>query len=197
MPRGVPLTEEDFARRRREILNGAAKLLLDRGYQATSMREIAEAVGVGKSTLYDYFQTKEQILYVAMEEAFGEWNAKAQEMARLDLPPEDRLRQMMKAHLEVLQADGGLLLRLSEQVKFLSPEQLSPMVSRRHAYQDVICGLILEGVEQGCFRKVDALVAARMLINAATSAFYTGRPSGTMAHMLDEVIEIFLRGIAI
>lgn len=197
MPKGVPLTEEAVVQRRREIINAAEHLFVDKGFHNISMREIADAARVGKSTLYDYFQTKDEILLFALEEAMEEINLRAQAIAELKLSPDERLRHIMKKHLEMLQADGGLLLRLSEQAQFLNSEQLVHMSPKRRVYQDVIRGLIMEGIEQGHFRKVDALVAARMLVNAVPTAFYTSRPTGTVAEMLDEVVGIFLRGISL
>ena len=62
MPKGIPLTEEEIERRRHEIFHCAVALILKQGFSSTSMQEIAQSAGVGKSTLYDYFPTKEHIL---------------------------------------------------------------------------------------------------------------------------------------
>ena len=62
MPKGIPLTQEEQQRRRKEIFSASAGLFLEKGFTETSMREIAHAAGVGKSTLYDYFSSKEEIL---------------------------------------------------------------------------------------------------------------------------------------
>lgn len=197
MPKGVPLTEEATSRRRREILDAAEQLFVNKGFQNTSMREIGEAAGVGKSTLYDYFQTKEQILAFALEEAMLDMNERAQAIAGLALPPDERIRQIMKAHLALLQANRNLLLRLTDQSHFLSTEELTRIGQKRYAYQDIIRGLIEAGTAQGRFRAVNALVAARMLTSSLLSVFHTTRPAGTVEEMLDEVVGIFLRGISV
>ena len=57
MPKGIPLTEEEIDRRRHEIFQSSVTLILKQGFDNTSMQEIAQAAGVGKSTLYDYFPT--------------------------------------------------------------------------------------------------------------------------------------------
>jgi AcrR family transcriptional regulator len=53
------------------ILSVAARLFADKGYDATSMREIAEGAGVAKPTIYYYFQSKEGLLARLLEEGFG------------------------------------------------------------------------------------------------------------------------------
>ena len=68
MPKGIPLTEEEIDRRRHEIFHSSVALILKQGFAGTSMQEIAEAAGVGKSTLYDYFPTKDHVLLFVFEE---------------------------------------------------------------------------------------------------------------------------------
>ena len=62
MPKGIPLTEEEQQRRRKEIFDASVHLFLEKGFNETTLREIAEAAGIGKSTLYDYFKSKDEIL---------------------------------------------------------------------------------------------------------------------------------------
>ena len=96
MPKGIPLTEEEQANRRHEIFNAAVDLILKKGFQETSMREIAEAAGMGKSSLYDYFKTKDEILMFVIEEEGLIVMNQAQAIARLNIPPEARLKQILE-----------------------------------------------------------------------------------------------------
>ena len=68
MPKGIPLTDEELDRRRHEIFDRSVDLFFEKGFRETSMREIAEAAGMGKSSLYDYFETKDEILVWAVED---------------------------------------------------------------------------------------------------------------------------------
>jgi hypothetical protein len=65
----------------------------------------------------------------------------------------------------------------------------------RYAYQDLMCSLIEEGMREGVFRPVDALLAARLLVNSMGSVVFTSRPTATPQALLGETLEIFLRGI--
>ena len=69
MPKGVPLTEAELEKRRQEISAVAIPLFVERGFNETSIRQIASAAEMGKSTLYDYFDSKDEILvsYFAAE----------------------------------------------------------------------------------------------------------------------------------
>ena len=67
MPKGIPLTRNELEQRRREIFDASVHLFLENGFYETSMREVAEAAGIGKSTLYDYFPNKDEIIVYAIE----------------------------------------------------------------------------------------------------------------------------------
>jgi hypothetical protein len=55
--------------------------------------------------------------------------------------------------------------------------------------------LIEEGIREGRFRKVDPLLAARMLINTMAPVVFTSRPTGTAQEMLDKTLDVFLNGL--
>src|SRR5512147_2025363 len=81
MPKGIPLTEEEQAKRRHEIFHQVVNVSLKKGFQETPMREIAEAAGLGKSTLYDYFKTKDEILVYYFEDELDDLTTEAQRIA--------------------------------------------------------------------------------------------------------------------
>ncbi len=195
MPKGIPLTEEEQIRRRHEIFGASVKLFLKNGFQETSMREIAAEAGIGKSTLYDYFPTKDDILAWGMEDEFIDLAVAAQQIAALPLPAVTRLRKIMKNHVDVLAAGKEFYLKLSFEVQRLSLETQRRIQTRRHSYQDLIRQLIDEGIQEGVFRKVDSLFVARMLIVAITPTIFTSRPTGTPQQMLSTALDVIFKGI--
>ncbi len=195
LPKGIPLTEEEQMRRRHEIFGTSVQLFLKNGFQETSMREIAERAGIGKSTLYDYFRTKEEILAWGVEDELVDLSAAAQEIVALPLPAAERLRKVAKNHVQALTASKDLYLKLSFEVQRLSLETQKRIQVRRHAYQDLIRQLIDQGIREGSFRRVDSLLVARLLIVAMTPTIFTSRPTGTPQQMLNTALDVILKGI--
>jgi AcrR family transcriptional regulator len=195
MPKGIPLTPQEQDRRRHEIFEASVKLFLRQGFPETSMREVAAAAGIGKSTLYDYFPTKDEILIWGIEDIFVDLTAAAREILALPLPAIDRLRRVMENHVAAIEASKEFYMRLSFEVQRLSLKAQRRVQVRRHEYQDLIAGLVAEGMQEGSFRRVDPLPVARMLIMAATPTVFTSRPSGTPQHMLNETLDVVLRGL--
>ncbi len=159
------------------------------------MREIAESAGLGKSTLYDYFKTKDEILVYFFGDQLSDMTEEAQRIAMQNMPADKRLRQVMETYIENLQANKSLFLKLSIDSQRLKPETQKQIQEKRHAYQDLICALIDEGIREGVFRKVNSLLAARLLISGISSVIYDSRPTGTLEEMLKDTLDIFFKGI--
>ncbi len=195
MPKGIPLTDEEQMRRRHEIYGASLKLFLSKGFQETSMREIAEEAGIGKSTFYDYFQNKDEILVWGVQDEIEDLTAEAKRIAALPLPAPQRLRRVMKNHAEYIMASKEFFLKLSFEVQRLSLESQKRIQVARHAYQDTIRQIVDEGICEGAFRNVDSLLAARLLIQAVTPTVVTSRPTATPQKMLERALDILLKGI--
>lgn len=195
MPKGIALTEEEQAARRREIFNAAVDSFLKKGFQETTMREIAELAGMGKTTLYDYFKNKDEILTFIFEEGIHDVFERAQQIAQQDMPLIERIQQIAQMHLEFLVAHKNLYLILTQEIQRLKMQSQQRIQLGRYAYQDLMRSLIEEGIREGVFRPVDALLAARLLVNSMGSVVFTSRPTATPQALLSESLEIFLRGI--
>jgi AcrR family transcriptional regulator len=197
MPKGTPLTEEEQEKRRHEIFHSVLNIFLKKGFQETSMREIAETAGLGKSTLYDYFKTKDDILLYYFEDQLNDLIEAAQKIAAQNKSADKRLRETVQMHLEFLQANKNLFMKLSMEAQRLKPDSQKKVQERRHAYQDLIRGLIDEGIREGSFRKVDSLLAARILITAMAPVVFTTRPTNSPQEIVKETLNIFFKGIEV
>jgi len=195
MPKGIPLTKEEQEKRRHEIYHKVVKIFLKKGFQETSMHEIAEVAGLGKSTLYDYFKTKDEILIYFFEDQLNDLTEEAQKIVPQNLSADKRLRQIMEMHLAFLLENKSLFMKLSVESQRLRPESQTRIQNSRHTYQDLLRELVEEGVREGTFRKVDPLLTARLLLQTMAPVVFTSRPTGTPQEMLKETMDIFLKGI--
>jgi AcrR family transcriptional regulator len=195
MPKGVPLTEEELSRRRSEIFAAATHLFVEKGFNETSMREIGEAAGIGKSTLYDYFPSKDEILISFVMEEVREMTAWAIEIVRREVSAGKRLRLILERHLEYMVDSKLLYLKLTFETQRLSFESQQRVQTLRHAYQDVLCNLVREGIQSGEFRAVNPLMTVRGMFSMLTSAICTSRPTGTPQEMLHDALDIIFKGL--
>lgn len=195
MPKGVILTSEEQTARREMIVGVALGLVAEKGFQKTSMREIAEQAKMGKSSLYDFFKTKDEIVVYAVEKGIDEMMQRVQEIIREEPLPEQCIRKIMRNQLSIPTAKRTAMLWLNTESSYLEEEYQRRLKAARYAYQDIVKSVIDTGVATGVFRKTDTALMARLLLNSLLSIVYTSRPSDGQEQMLDETMNIFLHGI--
>ena len=96
MPREAPVDS------RQEILRTAARLFQQRGYDATSMNDVAAALKLSKGGLYHHFQSKDEILFEIMNHAMEITQELVIAPVRQIVGPEERLRALIRLHIEVV-----------------------------------------------------------------------------------------------
>jgi AcrR family transcriptional regulator len=97
-----PMARETVVDSRQEILRTAARLFQQRGYDATSMNDVAAALKLSKGGLYHHFQSKDEILYEIMNHAMEITQDRVLTPVRGIADPEERLRVLIRLHIEVV-----------------------------------------------------------------------------------------------
>lgn len=87
---------------RQEILRTAARLFHERGFNATSMNDVAAALKLSKGGLYHHFESKDEILYSLMDHALNITEARVIKPVRSIRDPEEALRTLIRLHIEVI-----------------------------------------------------------------------------------------------
>ncbi len=136
---------------RRLILDHAARLLRSNGYHQTSLREIAEAVGIRKASLYHHFRSKEEIVEAVVNDGVGfvHQAVRAALEAAGEADPRRRLEAAIAAHLAALHGHSDYTCASIKVFSFgenPTPESVRPI---RRAYDDLWRALIDELVGAG------------------------------------------------
>ncbi|MBC8506236.1 MAG: TetR/AcrR family transcriptional regulator [Anaerolineales bacterium] len=194
MPKGIPLTNEDRELRRSEIAHAAADLIFEKGFTETSVNQIAKAAGIGKSTLYDFFSNKDEIILYLMEKFLIEVTSRAKAIIAGEGSVIERLRRVMQMHLEFLLRNKAFILKLTLETQRLSIENQKIYQVKRYAYQDLLIELIEQGIADGSFRQIDSGMLMKTLLAAMSPVVYTSRPVGTPQEMLDKTLNLILEG---
>jgi AcrR family transcriptional regulator len=195
MPKGIPLTQVELEQRRREIAQAAVNLFVQSGFNETSMRQIAQAIGMGKSTLYDYFPSKDEIIIYVIEKNIADITRRAQAIIVQETNTAERLRKVMHTHLEFLLENKALFFRVSLEAQRLKVDSQERIQMHRYAYQDYLRSLIEAGIADGSFRAVDPVMVVKTLLSLMTPVVFTSRPSATPQEMLDTGLDVILNGL--
>lgn len=195
MPKGVPLTEEQIEVKRLAIAHAAAELIFRNGYSETSVSQIARKTGIGKSTIYDYFSSKEEIILTLLDEPLAEVRLNAEKIAASSQGVIQRISQILEMHLDILLRDKAFVFKLSFEFQRLPLEVQARHEVKRQAYQDLLMGLIEEGISAGTFRPVDPDIVMKTLLSILSSVLLTSRPRGTPREMLASALDVIFRGL--
>src|ERR671914_1054290 len=88
--------------RRQQIEDAASALFRERGYIATSVRDIAQVLNLQGGSLYAHMASKEDVLWSIVSRAADRFNSEVGPLAAAETPPPQRLRDMIRAHIAVV-----------------------------------------------------------------------------------------------
>jgi AcrR family transcriptional regulator len=171
MPTSRRSPEPSPQRKREEVVREAAALFDQRGYHATSMEEIADAVGLRKPTLYHYFRSKDEILHGIHEQFIDLLIARQERRAQTTMPPPQLLLEVMGDILELMETHRGHVRVFFEHRRELPEDEQAAIAAKRNAYERAVSETIERGVEQGDFRPVDVRLATLALFGVCNWAY--------------------------
>src|ERR1700676_1424317 len=136
---------------REAIADVAVKLFGEHGYTGTTMRDIAEAVGVLPGSLYAHIDSKETLLLEIVSDGIARFLAIEQSLAASVDSPEVRLRKAIRAHVDVVAEDPQRSLVVFHQWRFLSEPNRASAIAMRRRYANAYVKIVDDGKAAGVF----------------------------------------------
>jgi AcrR family transcriptional regulator len=190
--------ELDGLTREMRVRAAALRLFRDKGYHATSMRDIAVEVGMNKGSLYSYIRSKEDLLIPLFEHAMGLLTAEIEAITTNEsLSPTERLTRAIHAHvLNVAEHLDILTVYLSEW-RQLRSDSLANVREKRERYAALFLQILEDGVRCGEFRSVDTHAAMLNIIGMCNWMFRWYRHEGRLTpdEIADNMIDLVLNGV--
>lgn len=158
-----------------DILKAAATAFNERGYDATSIDDVADVLGASKGRIYHYYRSKTDIFLDLHLESLRVLNERVSSIAtRAELPPTQRIREMCLAHAVVVMTRinyqkatmlglNRFLLSVSAPYQDAARQRVNDL---RDEYEDLFVAVVAEGVETGEFRRVEPRFATKPLLGA-------------------------------
>jgi AcrR family transcriptional regulator len=181
-----------------EIVAAAARIFHDKGYAAASIRDIADAVGLLKGSLYYYVRSKEDLLYKIIDAVHAGALENLRQAAESEGSARDRLLAFIRGHIRNF-GDNLIMIRVFY-VDFthLSPDRHKIILGERDRYEHFLTDLIACGQKEGDFAAdLNPRVAAIAILTMINSIYVWYRPDGPLA-MSDievEYVRLILRGL--
>jgi TetR/AcrR family transcriptional regulator, cholesterol catabolism regulator len=194
-----PMPRETLVDSRQEILRTAARLFQQRGYDATSMNDVAAALKLSKGGLYHHFQSKDEILFEIMNHAMEITQERVVGPVRAIADPVERLKALIRLHIEVVLSprDREITVMLHENHP-LPPTLRKRINTRKKEYIHYVEGLMAE-VQRARQAKgsVSPRAAAFALLGMINWIYQWYKPEGTLQshNLVPQFTEFVLGGI--
>ena len=147
-----------------DILEAAAGIFGEKGFDATSMQDIAEAVNLQKASLYYHFDSKQEILADILDHALDIINLTLEEVIAQPLSPDEKLRQAIVSYLQTIADNRDLSAVLLFEFRSLDPKLKELLASRREKFERLWREMIVEGNQMGVFNSVDPSLTGRAIL---------------------------------
>jgi len=160
-----------------KVLDEAARLFRTRGFEGTSVREIAKAVGMLPGSLYCHFETKEALLVAVYVKGVQQITDAVRAAIERESQPWDRLEAACVAHLESILRDDDYAQVVVRVRPADVPVAHASLIELRNQYEALFTELI---AELPLARSTDRRVLRLMLVGAMNSAQTWYRPDGRL-----------------
>ncbi|UJL45508.1 TetR family transcriptional regulator [Virgibacillus sp. NKC19-16] len=162
----MSLRERKTAKKKEDILRMAVSVLSEKGYDGTTMEEIASKLLMTKDSVYYYFRDKQDLLYQSHSMLLEGSIENVEGVQRQDLPVKDKLRRAMIVHIEyILMERSGFEMMIKPEQYFSNP-QIETIFQLRDEYGKCFDQLILEGIEADAFGSVDVKIVRNIILGA-------------------------------
>jgi len=194
------LSEEKDEKRKR-MMEAAIEIFSGKLFHQVKMEEVASRAGVGKGTLYLYFESKEALFRQSFQYAIELYHSRLQENLEAGLKPREKLKKIVYLQLGFLEEHLKVIYLLVGQ-SMAPPIFFHEEVSRaRNNFLALLEEIIEQGIKQGEFRPLDPALAARSYLGGIVSFLHDylheGKEMGDVEQLSEKFADLYFEGFSI
>jgi AcrR family transcriptional regulator len=179
------------------ILRKAAAMFREKGFAATSMRDLAESVGIEAASLYNHIRSKNEILEAICFDVANKFNSNMdtidatspKSISKVETLLRFHIRQMIECYEEVYVSD--------REWKHLEEPYLSNFQNQRRNYRKKFAAIIEEGITKGEIRRIDAPTAVLIILHAVSGieSWHRSKAKINAQELEDNMVMIMIDGL--
>lgn len=183
---------------RRRILIEAARLFHSKGFAATSMREIASAVGIEASSLYNHIKGKDALLEELCFKVSDAFRTQMEEVNELKVTPLEKLQAIFRYHVELAEKDYTIVTAFNDEWRHLPDTARSRFVDERKSYEEFVVRVLAEGQKCGDFNQnIDPTFTAKTMLSSVRWIYFVRneRKSWNNEEIWEQWCQLLLNGL--
>jgi len=196
---------EEGGRKKRAVISGhiieqARNLFWLKGYEKTTIRNIADACSCTPGNIYNYFTSKEEILFKILRDEMVSLTSMLESLEHDNsTSPIEQLRIFIQSHVyHTLGPVKGQLLLFEMEWRHLSPYHQRQIIELRDIYDRILRKIILRGIDAGLFGRVNEKLfnyaIASMIVQARTT-WYSPEGELSISELSEAIFRLFLNGL--
>lgn len=158
--------EKKVAKKKQDILRSAATVLAEKGYNGTTMEEIAAKLLMTKGSMYYYFKNKDELLYQCHQMIMEISLERIEKVVNSDFNSIEKLRNALKGHILLATREKSMFMVMDKPNQNFSNPQLQEILKHRKTYSHYFDKILTEGIDNQVFDQVDVKMVRMIILGA-------------------------------
>jgi TetR/AcrR family transcriptional regulator, cholesterol catabolism regulator len=190
-------TQRKRASKKGLILRKAAAMFREKGFAATSMRDLAEAVGIEAASLYNHIRSKNEILEAICFDVANIFNTNIETIEASNQKCITKIENLLRFHIQQMVENYEEVYVSDREWKHLEDPYLSNFQTQRRSYRKKFAAIIEDGIERGEMRRIDAPTAVLILLHAVSGieSWHRSKAKISAEELENNMIMIMIDGL--
>lgn len=171
-----------------QIVDTAAQCFATNGYDATSLQDIADVVGIRKSSLYAHVASKQELLIKILDTYINDMLAHANGIYQLDVSATEKLSAIIHTLYSAIEQYRAHVTVFFEEMRYLKKPEFAAIKEKREEFERILVQIIQDGVRGGEFVQFNARIVTFLAVGVVTWSYRWFNPHGPMS--IDEITEM-------
>ncbi len=179
--------------RKEEIHAAAARLFGEKGFAASSVRDIAQAVGLGAASLYNHMGSKDDLLIAICFRCAEAFSGGMRDIESSCSGPEEKIKALIRLHIRIALQDKSSVTVFNDEWRHLPEPYLSAFKAARRSYEINYLRIVQEGMETGVIKDMDPYLVYQHILSSLRWLHQPGARKTTLTEQaIGEQITTFL-----
>lgn len=163
---------QNHSPRKKKFLDESLKMIHEKGYKATTMRDLAERMGFEVSNIYNFIESKEALLESYLFQISEDFHSGIDNILDSSYSPTEKLKALVSLNIRLTSTKPYQVGLLVNEWRNLKEPKLTRFVVRRSEYEEKVRIIISEGIDSGEFRAFDMDIITHAVLSSVRWIYY-------------------------
>lgn len=186
--------------KREEFLQTSLELIHEKGFKATTMRDIADRMNFDVSNSYNYIKSKQDILELFLFRTSEELHEAMDNILGSSYAADEKLKQVISAHIQVSAKKPFEVALMVNEWRNLKEPKLAEYIALRNLYEKKMAKLLREGIKSGVFKTIDVKIATAVILSSIRwlyDAYADSKNAMNPIELERQIVGLVFRGVVV